>query len=49
MGTKSNINFLGKGPKEALFQGQIDIDGLVRSVSQGSKSSYQRQKELEVT
>jgi hypothetical protein len=31
MGTKSNINFLGKGPKEALFQGQIDIDGLVRS------------------
>ena len=31
MGTKSNINFLGKGPKEALFQGQIDIDGLMRS------------------
>ena len=31
MGTKSNINFLGKGPKEALFQGQIDIEGLVRS------------------
>ena len=31
MGTKSNITFLGKGPKEALFQGQIDIDGLVRS------------------
>ena len=31
MGTKSNINFLGKGPKESLFQGQIDIDGLVRS------------------
>ena len=27
MGTKSNINFLGKGPKEAMFQGQIDIDG----------------------
>jgi len=31
MGTKSNINFLGKGPKEALFQGQIDIDALVNS------------------
>ena len=31
MGTKTNINFLGKGPKEALFQGQIDIDGLMRS------------------
>ena len=31
MGTKSNINFLGKGPKEALFQGQIDIDALMRS------------------
>ena len=31
MGTKSNINFLGKGPKEALFQGQIDIEGLIRS------------------
>ena len=31
MGTKSNINFLGKGPKEALFQGQIDIDGLMQS------------------
>jgi hypothetical protein len=31
MGTKSNINFLGKGPKEALFQGQIDIEGLMRS------------------
>ena len=28
---KTNINFLGKGPKEALFQGQIDIDGLMRS------------------
>ena len=31
MGTKSNINFLGKGPKQALFQGQIDIDGLMQS------------------
>ena len=31
MGTKTNINFLGKGPKEALFQGQIDIDSLMRS------------------
>ena len=31
MGTKSNITFLGKGPKEALFQGEIDIDGLMRS------------------
>jgi len=31
MGTKSNITFLGKGPKGSLFQGQIDIDGLMRS------------------
>ena len=31
MGTKTNINFLGKGPKEALFQGQIDIEALVES------------------
>jgi len=31
MGTKTNINFLGKGPKQALFQGQIDIDGLMNS------------------
>ena len=31
MGTKTNINFLGKGPKESLFQGQIDIDGLMQS------------------
>jgi len=31
MGTKTNINFLGKGPKEALFQGQIDIDGLMQA------------------
>ena len=28
MGTKSNINFLGKGPKEALFQGAIDAQGM---------------------
>ena len=28
MGTKTNINFLGKGPKAALFQGQIDIRGM---------------------
>ena len=31
MGTKTNINFLGKGPKENLFQGQIDIEGMVQS------------------
>ena len=31
MGTKTNVNFLGKGPKEALFQGQIDIEALVKS------------------
>jgi len=31
MGTKSNINFLGKGPKESLFQGAIDVEGMVRS------------------
>ena len=31
MGTKTNINFLGKGPKESLFQGQIDVDGMMRS------------------
>ena len=31
MGTKTNINFLGKGPKESLFQGQVDVEGLVRS------------------
>ena len=30
MGTKSNISFLGKGPKQALLQGQIDI----RSIAQ---------------
>ena len=28
MGTKTNINFLGKGPKQALFQGEIDIRGM---------------------
>ena len=28
MGTKTNINFLGKGPKQALFQGQLDINSL---------------------
>ena len=31
MGTKSNINFLGKGPKQSLFQGQIDIEALMES------------------
>ena len=31
MGTKSNINFLGKGPKESLFQGQIDVEGMMRT------------------
>ena len=31
MGTKSNINFLGKGPKEALFQGQIDTNLMMES------------------
>ena len=25
MGTKTNISFLGKGPKQALLQGQLDI------------------------
>ena len=30
MGTKTNISFLGKGPKQALLQGQIDI----RSIAQ---------------
>ena len=28
MGTKSNISFLGKGPKESLFQGAIDAQGM---------------------
>ena len=31
MGTRSNITFLGKGPKENLFQGPIDIEGMVQS------------------
>ena len=31
MGTKSNINFLGKGPQENLFQSAIDIEGMVKS------------------
>jgi len=31
MGTKTNINFLGKGPKQSLFQGQIDIEALMES------------------
>ena len=31
MGTRSNINFLGKGPQENLFQGPIDIEGMVQS------------------
>ena len=28
MGTKTNINFLGKGPNEGLFQGAIDMNAL---------------------
>ena len=28
MGTKTNINFLGKGPKGTLFQGQVDARGM---------------------
>jgi hypothetical protein len=31
MGTKTNINFLGKGPKEALFQGQIDMNAVANA------------------
>ena len=31
MGTKTNISFLGKGPRESLFQGAIDIEGMVKS------------------
>jgi len=31
MGTKTNISFLGKGPSENLFQGAIDIEGMVKS------------------
>ena len=29
MGTKTNVSFLGKGPQESLFQGAIDIEGMV--------------------
>ena len=28
MGTKTNINFLGKGPNEGLFQGSVDMNAL---------------------
>ena len=31
MGTKTNISFLGRGPQEGLFQGQIDVGGMVQS------------------
>ena len=31
MGTKTNINFLGKGPKENLFQAQVDVEGMIQS------------------
>ena len=31
MGTKTNVSFLGKGPQESLFQGAIDIEGMVKS------------------
>ena len=31
MGTKTNINFLGKGPKGSLFQAQVDIEGLANA------------------
>ena len=31
LGTKSNITFLGKGPKGSLFQGQIDIRGMAEA------------------
>ena len=31
MGTKTNINFLGKGPKESLFQGAVDAQGMQAS------------------
>ena len=31
MGTKSNISFLGKGPKQSLFQGQVDIRSIAES------------------
>ena len=31
MGTKTNISFLGKGPKQALLQGQIDIRSIAEA------------------
>ena len=31
MGTKSNISFLGKGPKQVLLQGQVDIRSIAES------------------
>ena len=31
MGTKTNVSFLGKGPQETLFQGALDIEGMVKS------------------
>jgi hypothetical protein len=31
MGTKTNVSFLGKGPQESLFQGAIDIEGMMKS------------------
>ena len=31
MGTKTNISFLGKGPQESLFQGAIDIEGMMKA------------------
>ena len=31
MGTKTNISFLGKGPRESLFQGALDIEGMMKS------------------
>ena len=31
MGTKTNISFLGKGPQESLFQGAIDIEGMMQA------------------
>ena len=31
MGTRSNINFLGKGPQENLFQAQVDVEGMIQS------------------
>ena len=31
IGTKSNISFLGKGPKQALLQGQVDIRSIAEA------------------